>query len=81
MVELGVPVPPSHAVESVKGALLIGAKLKVIGVEPPAMAREGHGKPKKSRGAPWHKRRRGHTTTRNGKRLTPNRGRAVQAIS
>ena len=58
---------------------LIGSKLAVIGDEPPVMAREGNGKPKESRGAPWHKRRRSSPTTRNGKRPTPNRGRAAHA--
>jgi ATP-dependent RNA helicase RhlE len=63
---------------------LIGVKLTVIGDEPPAMAREGNGKPKKSRGQPWHKRNnqpRGATGARRRGRPTPNRGRAAQAVS
>ena len=61
---------------------LIGAKLTVIGDEPTAMAREGGGKSKKSRGQPWHKRNsrpRGATGARSRKRPTPNRGRTAQA--
>ncbi len=60
---------------------LIGAKLTVVGDEPPAMAREGHGKPKKSRGQSWHKRNSRSQNSGGGrsrKRYTPNRGRAAQ---
>jgi len=61
---------------------LIGAKLTVIGDEPPAPAPGGRGKGKQSRGEPWQKRNnrpRGAAAARNRKR-TPNRGRtAAQA--
>lgn len=58
---------------------LIQQRLAVIGDEPSAMAREGQGKPKKSRGQPWHKRNsqpQGAARSRNRKR-SPNRGRAA----
>jgi ATP-dependent RNA helicase RhlE len=58
---------------------LIQQRLAVIGDEPPAMAHEGQGKPKKSRGQPWHKRNsqpQGAARSRNRKR-SPNRGRAA----
>jgi ATP-dependent RNA helicase RhlE len=64
---------------------LIGAKLTVIGDEPPAMANAGQGKPKKSRGGePWKKhnnRPRGATGARSRKRPTANRGRVAQATT
>ena len=58
---------------------LIRQRLTVIGDEPAAAVREGQGKPKKSRGKPWHQRNdrpRGATAGGSRKR-TPNRGRAA----
>ena len=62
---------------------LIGAKLTVIGDEPPAPPPSGRGKGKKSRGEPWQKRNnrpRGAAAARNRKR-TPNRGRSAPAYA
>jgi ATP-dependent RNA helicase RhlE len=58
---------------------LIGQRLTVIGDEPTGPVQKAQGKPKKSRGKPWHKhndRSRGATAGGNRKR-TPNRGRAA----